>query len=476
MGRYPFSNVGVSGNITSVFGRTGSVVATTGDYTVAQVTGAAPLTAVPFLPIPGIAPSTNIETAFAAALTALGSTPGTLTITVPGTYTYTSPKVFGAGQGLVTVPGVVLAYTGSGVAMHSFDAAFDINNTSPLVSIGGQFSGFIIDMSGAAAGSKGFQIGDQNHPNVQIGVRGANGAGSIGGWIASTIGWINYGSIEINTNDCTNHIVFDGSAVGGGTALGGVSWSFTQTANPNQNGIVAKGLCQVVGGKFSLFGEYLGALTTNTGSVFLIGAADASGFTNFSSFNVNAECNTGAGNVGPVTIALGSTAFFYANLGQLIFRNQGSGAFQASTGLSTTLSWGFKGFVRSQASGDYLGDPYAAVGVLGWAGTLRGADLEQIGVVDGSNFYVSSGSLFNLALSAGANTRAMFGSAPTYGQEITLFLTAGAASTLTITGVLTPSGAGLIGPTSATAGFVDVVKLTWNGTNWAQASVTLHEH
>lgn len=416
--------------------------------------------------------------AMAAALASLGTGAGIITAS-PGTYKFANSYTFGVGQGIATgqaKTAVLFKYTGSGTFIHSFDAAFNTSVTSPLASVCGPQTGYTIDGSGAGAGAKAFKLGDQNQPDVDIGIQAFNGAASIGGWIASVIGWINYGSVTISTNDCTNHIVFDGSGVGGGTALGGTDWAFTQTANPNQNGVVVEGVCSVIGRKFSLFGEYLGAVAANTGSVFSIGAADASSLSNFSSFDVNAECNTGAGNVGPVTVALGPTASFYANSGQLVFRNQGSGAFQASTGIQSNLSFSFFGFVRSQAAGDYLGDPFSGVGTIGWASTTSGGALEKIGVSDGSNFYVSTGNVFNFTCSAGANTRAMFGSAPTFGQRITLFITAATSSTLTITGVLTSSGAGLIGPTSVTAGFVDVVELRYNGTSWAQVAVTLHVH
>jgi hypothetical protein len=430
--------------------------------------------AVPFIPITGITPGTNIETAFAAALTSLGTAAGTLTITQPGTYTFTTTKTFKAQQGLVTCPGVILAYTGSGVAIHSYDPSFNPSLTSPLVSLGGQFFGFIIDGSGASAGAKGFQVGDQNQVNVNIGVRAFNGTNSIGAWIASVIGWINYGTCIINTNDCTHHVVFDGAGVGGGTALGGVNWYFTQTANPNQNGVIAQNTCQVVGGSFQLFGEYLGG-TTNTGSVLLFGATgevlsntDSSGFTNFSSFNVNAEANNAAGTVAPTTISLGAQAYFYACTGNLIFRNIGA-TFKASAGLSGSQYFSFQGFVLSQTSGDFLGNPYAGLGEIGWAGVTKGVILEQLGTVDSSSFYVWTGTVFSLTLASGANTRAMYGTAPGYGQRIRVLVhqpASGAAGTLTLTGVKTPGGTGLALTTGTATGKVDSLDMWYDGTAW----------
>jgi hypothetical protein len=305
----------------------------------------------------------------------------------------------------------------------------------------------------------------------------------MGLWVASVVGWINYGSCIVNTYDCTNHIVFDGAGVGGGTALGGVNWYFTQTANPNQNGVIAQNTCQVVGGTFQLFGEYLGG-TTNTGSVLLLGATaevlsntDSSGFTNFSSFNVNAEANNAAGTVAPTTVSLGTDAYFYACTGNLIFRNIGA-TFKASAGLSGSQYFSFTGFVLSQTSGDFLGNPYAGIGEVGWAGVTLGVSLEQLGTVDSSSFYVWTGTVFILQLAAGSNVRTFYGSAPAYGQRIKLIIrqvASGTVGTLTITGALTTSGSGVV-PVSATAGYTDKFDATWDGTAWLVTADGLHLH
>jgi hypothetical protein len=92
--------------VSSVFGRTNAVVAVSGDYTVAQVTGAAPLASPTFTGIPAAptaAASTNTTqlatTAFVtAALAAAGSAAGIVTYSGPS-LTFTGTAFFPIGGG-----------------------------------------------------------------------------------------------------------------------------------------------------------------------------------------------------------------------------------------------------------------------------------------------------------------------------------------------------------------------------------------
>jgi hypothetical protein len=94
------------GAVSSVFGRTGGVTANSGDYTVSQVTGAAPLASPTFTGIPAAptaAASTNTTqlatTAFVtAALAAAGSAAGIVTYSGPS-LTFTGTAFFPIGGG-----------------------------------------------------------------------------------------------------------------------------------------------------------------------------------------------------------------------------------------------------------------------------------------------------------------------------------------------------------------------------------------
>jgi hypothetical protein len=100
------SCAGGGGAVSSVFGRTAAVTANTGDYTVAQVTGAAPLASPTFTGIPAAptaAASTNTTqlatTAFVtAALAAAGSAAGIVTYSGPS-LTFTGTAFFPIGGG-----------------------------------------------------------------------------------------------------------------------------------------------------------------------------------------------------------------------------------------------------------------------------------------------------------------------------------------------------------------------------------------
>jgi hypothetical protein len=406
--------------------------------------------------------ATFSDTAMASAISALTSLGGGVITCEAGTYKFANSYTtyFGVGYGIATGnanESVIFKYTGTGTFIYSGDPSFNTSNTSPLVSVCGPMTGFTVDGTSAGSASVLFQCGDQNSINVNIGVQNQTGATSVGAYIAPKVGWINYGSIVISSDNCLDPVVFDGGIVGS-VALGGINYTFYQTANQNQNGIVVKRSCQVVGGTWNLFGEYLGGSGTNTGAVISIDST--SQIINFSEFNVNAESNTGAGNVGHVTVALATGGAFFSNFGNLVFRNPFSCTFQVSTGLSASQYFTFFGFVICQTSGDFLGNPYAGVGTVGWASITKGASLEQLGVVDSSYFYVFTGSVYNFSPTTGANTRGMYGSAPTYAQKITLFITQ-------------PTGGATV---TLTAGYVDVVELRYNGTSWAVASTSLHVH
>lgn len=462
MGRYPFSNVGVSGNITSVFGRTGSVVAAAGDYAIGQITGPATVS----LNEKGADPTGAAfsDTAMAAALTAIAS--GGLITAQPGTYKFANSYVFGPGQGIATgqaLTAVIFNYTGSTKLFHSFDAAFNTSDTNPLLSICGPMSGFTIDGTSAGAAASGLQVGDQNYPYVNIGARNFTGATAIGLWAANTVGWMNEGSVTAQLDNCTNGLVLD--AVGGGSvSYGDVNWNLTVKTLTNQNAVVGQNGAQAIGGSFQLGGEFIAGAAANTGYVLKLGADSSSaGIRNMAIFNVVVEAAAGAGTVGHTTIGLGSSAFLMQNAGQLVFRNQG-GNFQASAG-TATYRFTHSGYAESQTSDPQIGNP----AVNGVALSTIGSSLWQTGATDATHIYNGTGDYFAITLANGANALAIANPVAGKAQKILLMAVqpaSGAVATLTITGAKSPQGGGAVALT-ATNNAIDRVDIwTLDGVTW----------
>jgi len=418
------------------------------------------------------------DAAMGSALTSLGTASGAIVIPVAGKYKFANTYTFGLGQGLIGAAGpsenVVLNYTGGTVFLHSYDAAFNVDNTTPLQSQCGPFNGFFIDGTGAGSAAIGFQIGDQNLPNVNIGIRDFTGAKAVGAWICNNVGWINYGQITISTESCTNHIVFDNTT--SGSANGGVIYAFNQTALENQNGVIMKNDTQSVGGAFMLYGEYLGG-TSNSGVVLNVGSDNSnSGFTGMSPFIINAEAAFDTGTVGHTTINRGSSAILYDNYGQLVFRNQ-SANFKPSTGIDGAYQFSFNGSVLSQATSDFLPNP----GVNGFASVTMGGTLETPSGADtgGGNIYNGSGSVLDIQLASGANVYAIANPITGMAQRLVANVTqpaSGGSATLKLTGFLTNGGGGTVTGLSATNGFTDALDLWSDGTNWYAAIKGTHFH
>jgi hypothetical protein len=129
-----------SSSVTSVFGRVGVVVAASGDYSVAQITGASPLTSPAFTGVP-TAPTATLgtnttqiaTTAFVLANSGLsGMTSGQIPVAASASTVSSSKPLSGSGAGIVTGPtsgivaGDAVSFTGttgqvqdSGIALSS---------------------------------------------------------------------------------------------------------------------------------------------------------------------------------------------------------------------------------------------------------------------------------------------------------------------------------------------------------------------
>ena len=408
------------------------------------------------------------DTALAAAQSYLGSAAGTILLQQGGTYKFNNAYTFGPGQGLVC-PGnsgsCLLYYYGSSVFIHAYDPSFNTSSISPLVSVGGIFSGFTIDGTHAGSAAKGFQIGDLNSPIVNIGIQNFSGATAVGAWLCSTVGWVDTGVISIATTNNTTHILFDNN--GGSASFGACNFSFVQDAQPNQDGVTFKNSCQAQGGTFALSGGYIGGIS-NTGSVLKLGADSTNAGLRDVGVNIAVECDSGAGTVGPTSINRVS-GIMEACFGQLYFNNQ-SANFKTSVGTSFSYLFSFSGFIYCNTSGDGLGNP----GTNGFGNVVAGGSLWTLGSTDtggtGKSIYNGTGDFFATTLANGANTFSLSTPIANRAQRIIWQVTqpsTGAAGTLTLTGAKTTAGSGVLTLSSANND-VDVIEV------WTPDGITVY--
>jgi hypothetical protein len=367
---------------------------------------------------------------------------------------------------------VVFRYTGSGTFIHSQDPAFNIASLDQLASQCYPLKGFTIDGTSAGSGAVAIEIGDQNKPDVDIGIQNFTGATAIGCWMNSTVGWVNYGRIATTTYNCTNHVVFDNTSTL--NFIGSVDFDFSVVQLPNQNVFTFRNGAQVNEG--SVWRANIGSAggAGNTGTVYVIGTDGNGGGLSDCLVLSYAECDDDTGTTGPVTINRGSAATFNGNTGQMIWYNS-SAYFQAPTGTAPGDSgFSFSGYTTSNVTGDPIGEVPASTGL-----STIGNSLWWPGYAGGGTIYNQAGDWFQTTLASGANTYALASLVAGRPQRIIWHVTqpaTGAAATLTITGAKTTSGSGAV-TLSATNGYVDVIEIwTPDGANWYAAVVGLHFH
>ena len=151
-----------------------------------------------------------------AALTSLSGGPGTILLN-DGTYYWT------CGGTTISHAGVSIIHAGPKQAcvvnaVGTGDVIRMYSTTQYTSGWGGGCEGFIIDGTGAGAGSCGIHAGDIYQLKWDVGVRNFQGTGSKGFWFDNNYFWTEdmYGRIWAEKN--TSNVVFDNSANTGGSA------------------------------------------------------------------------------------------------------------------------------------------------------------------------------------------------------------------------------------------------------------------
>lgn len=395
----------------------------------------------------------SADTALAAAFTALGTKPGTIVLP-PGTYKSSGQYVLGVLQNLTSPGATIMDYGSSGAWLHQYDANFSTSNISTTASLGGTVSGITLDGTNATGTRIGFQHGDMSRPTSTVNAQNYTAAGTIGILLDSVIGWTNWGIFTFNAANCAKGFVLRNTS--GLNVVGGATIYAAVYHLPNQDAFTTQG-----GAAFTACGGNISinslAGTTNTGTALSLARDNLGGGFVECSMDINMECDAGAGNVGPVSIAAGTSFACYGNTGILRIYGNGSAAYKQSTGLASyQFSW--SGIVDCNTAGDFLGK----AGQIGVGLTATGGILESpVSHVfsGGGTIFNGSGNLSAITLASGAQALVFANLIPGFAQRLTLLVTqppSGGRGTLTFTGAVTDLGGGAV-LLSAANNAVDIV-------------------
>ena len=404
--------------------------------------------------------------AIAAAFTALGSGPGTVGLPA-GTYKVRTATntgwVVGKQQSLTSPGAILMDYGSAGPLIHQYDAGFNTSSISTTASLGGTVSGLTLDGTNATGTAIGFQHGDMSRPTATVNAQNYTAASTIGILLDSVIGWTNWGIFTFNASNCQSGFVLRNTS--GLNVVGGAEIYAAIYHTPGQIAFATKG-----GAAFTACGGNISinslAGTANTGVALSLAQDNLGGGLVECSLDINMECDAGAGNVGPVSIAAGTSFACYGNTGILRIYGNGSAAYKQSTGLASyQFSW--SGIIDCNTPGDLLGK----AGQIGVGLTVLGAMLESpvSHVFTGSGeIFNGSGNLSSCTLVSGAQSLVLANLIPGFAQRLTLLVTqpaSGGRGTLTFTGAITDLGGGAV-LLSAANGATDIVDVfTPDGVN-----------
>ena len=288
------------------------------------------------------------DSAIAAAMTALGTSAGVLEFG-PGTYKLSSPiGTFGPGQGVVGAGAgsTLIQFSGTGDCIRAYDPrAWGSGGPGHA----GTFRGFTIDGSAAGAGSSGIHYGDLDAGRLEdVTIQHFNGTGSIGLYLDDTVTWAERSVMDVIANDNTTGVLFDQHGPYGSFDYS--TYSFTISANANQNGVVLQNNVSLVGVSLTMRGNFqTGA--TNTGTALTLGtsSSDSASIT-CSRVDCQVETDGGTG-VGHKTIAISSAAQLSGN-GILNFTAGNGIGWQAGNAASRTA---FAGFINVDSNLGHMG-------------------------------------------------------------------------------------------------------------------------
>jgi hypothetical protein len=350
--------------------------------------------------------STFSDTAVAAAVTALGSSAGTIEFG-PGIYKLASTTItLGPYQSVIgdSLGATVLKYSGTGDCIRvrdtrSFSTAEDaLPGGTSGPGFAGKITSLTIDGTGAGSVAHGVHAGDLSGHHINgVAVVNFTGASAIGFWFDNTETWYERANVNAEVYNCTNAVVFDGGN-GGAFSFSFLysTYRFWLSCNANQNGVVLRGGAEISHATLQVGGNFWGHATSNTGTVLTLGGSGDECGLKRSQVIIAVETN-GDGPVGHKTLALAGSSKINNCYGQLQYRGGGHSFTNSGVFLSGSPGQSFSGII--DVDGD-IGrtDESQGLRVLGLA-TGTGGLLDSVG-----NLYLGTGNWFNRQMTAGAQT------------------------------------------------------------------------
>jgi hypothetical protein len=390
---------------------------------------------------------------FQAAITALGSNPGVITMPA-GTFLISGPLVFGRNQGMTGQGrGVTkISYTGTGTCVAAFDSSF-----SSTLSFGGRFSGFTIDGTGAGASAVGMSWGNLGTARCSdIEIKNFTGGSAVGLKFkngTTNVNWseeAEWAGVLVSNN--TVNVLYD---------TGSFDYSLYQfviQANAGQDGIRFQNDASLEGVRFEVRGNFKTGVSSNTGAVLNFDPGNAAGTSRIDGqIFVSVECD-GSSGVGHSTLVMaGSSSSKFVGTGVLEFLDE-TIAFQGANIVTAPgPQFGFSGRVVDHLLGKMSpGDALAVQGGSQWT------EFGSLATAFPATIFLKSGDLQAFRLANGVNTVA-FGSDLTRARKIDLFLAqpaSGAKGTVTWPGnVVWPGGVAPV--LKANNGAVDRIRLLY---------------
>ena len=338
----------------------------------------------------------------AAINSAIAAVPSTLIVTGGNYHLNAALPIIPPRVDVIPSGQVVFTCSSAGAVtfMRQQNTAFPTSGNPPAVwaptNQAGKIGPFIIDLTNAGAGSVGLQVGDIYAPDVYVLIVNGTSAGTIGFLLQSTVGWCERGKYRVITDNCAIGVQRNGNGLVANNSFDYSDFWFSIRSEPNQDGLQDINLLSMVGGSTTMYGNFEGNSSSNTGTAWKYGSDATAVSANGHHFAIFCENDTGT--VGHVPLNIGATATLFGR-GSIQFLASG-GVWKQ--GVGTNLPNGFVGF-----AGEILVDNTWGKRQAGEAQQTIGAVINSKGLstISGGNATIAmqTGNTYSFTLANGSN-------------------------------------------------------------------------